>query len=335
MRGCIAAAAAACGFTGFDWQQQIDVLPLPSDVYAMSNLTAPLTAPPKFYDPVGGGYSYDITCPNNTISTAYRTAAPFYFAINGPATDCETLLANETTTNGAPCLALDSPACTTLSFGDTPHDPCIFGGSEAFTAACNFTTPLNPAFMHFITQLVGYKQDPITGSVTQSPPLFQWTWYSNNTSNQTEIGYGGVYGIKITGTQPSNPNLLVPGSGTGGVTITSINGVQLPPVVLPSQVATTASGLAYSRVSQTFNGTVTMTNISSSAISGPLQVLVTGLTARVTLVNATSTLSGTPYITVPAIAGLAPGQSVTVAVQFKNPSNTPINFTPAIYSGSI
>jgi hypothetical protein len=104
-------------------------------------------------------------------------------------------------------------------------------------------------------------------------------------------------------------------------------------LVLPSQVATTASGLAYSRVSQTFNGTVTLKNISSSAITGPLQILFTGMPATVTLVNATGKLSGTPYLTVPT-ASLAPGQSVTVGVQFKNPSNATINLTPAIYSGS-
>jgi hypothetical protein len=55
--------------------------------------------------------------------------------------------------------------------------------------------------------------------------------------------------------------------------------------------------------------------------------------ATVTLVNATGKLSGTPYLTVPT-ASLAPGQSVTVGVQFKNPSNATINLTPAIYSGS-
>jgi|SRR5271157_5720994 len=126
-----------------------------------------------------------------------------------------------------------------------------------------------------------------------------------------------------------------PTSGTGGVTITNINGVQLPQVVRPNQVATTASGLAYSRVTQTFNGTVTLKNISGSAINGPLQVLFFGLPVNVALANATRNLSGTPYLTVPALASLAPGQSVTVSVQFKNPSNVKINFTPVIYSGSM
>ena len=99
-------------------------------------------------------------------------------------------------------------------------------------------------------------------------------------------------------------------------------------------MATTASGLAYSRVSQTFNGSVILTNLSAGAISGPLQILFTGLSPGVTLVNATGNFAGTPYLTVPALASLPPGQSVTVNVQFKNPSNALITFTPAIYSGS-
>ena len=53
--------------------------------------------------------------------------------------------------------------------------------------------------------------------------------------------------------------------------------------VPPSQVSTTASGLAYSRVTKTFNGTVTIQNIASSPINGPFQVFVTGLVPVVTL----------------------------------------------------
>jgi uncharacterized protein len=114
------------------------------------------------------------------------------------------------------------------------------------------------------------------------------------------------------------------------------------PVLLPpSEIATTASGLAYSRVSRTFNGTVTITNISSDPISGPLQILLTGLTAGVTLTNATGDFSGSPYLTInlpsvgPTGGNVAPGQSVTVSVQFENPSFATINFTPLIYSGNI
>ena len=94
-------------------------------------------------------------------------------------------------------------------------------------------------------------------------------------------------------------------------------------------------GLAYSRVSKTFNGTVTIKNIGSSTVSGPFEILFTGMPASVTLVNATGNLSGTPYLTVPSVASLAPGQSATVSVQFSNPLNATIKFTPVIYSGGI
>jgi hypothetical protein len=109
----------------------------------------------------------------------------------------------------------------------------------------------------------------------------------------------------------------------------------LPPAVPFTQVAATASGLSYSRVSQTFNGTITVKNVSSSVIGGPLQIVFFGLPAQVALANATGNLSGMPYMTIPAVSGLVPGQSVTVNVQFKNPSDATINLTPVIYSGSI
>ena len=108
------------------------------------------------------------------------------------------------------------------------------------------------------------------------------------------------------------------------------------PVLTPEiTIAVNASGLAYSRVSKTYVGAVTLTNTGSASVSGPFQILFTGLTANVTLVNATGTLSGTPYITVSAPASLAPGQSVVVNVQFTDPSNATIHFTPVIQEGSI
>jgi hypothetical protein len=101
------------------------------------------------------------------------------------------------------------------------------------------------------------------------------------------------------------------------------------------EILVTASGLAYSRVSQTFNGTITIQNVSSNAIYGPLEVVFTALTSGVTLANATGTFNGVPYLTVPAVTSLAQGQASTVNVRFKDPTNATINFAPVIYSGSL
>jgi uncharacterized repeat protein (TIGR01451 family) len=99
-----------------------------------------------------------------------------------------------------------------------------------------------------------------------------------------------------------------------------------------AQISTTASGLAYSRVSKEFSGTVTVGNISGSSISGPLQLVFTALPAGVTLANSAGTFNGAPYITLNP-TGLSAGQSATVSVLFSDPSNTSINFTPQVYSG--
>ena len=101
-----------------------------------------------------------------------------------------------------------------------------------------------------------------------------------------------------------------------------------------AQVETTASGLLYSRVTHTFTGTATITNISSAAINGPFQFVLMSLTDDVTLTDATGTFNGSAYITVPSVSALAPGQSATVNLQFSDPSNAKITFTPVIYSGS-
>jgi hypothetical protein len=105
-------------------------------------------------------------------------------------------------------------------------------------------------------------------------------------------------------------------------------------IVDPAYVSTTASGLAYSRVSKTYIGTVTITNISRYTFNGPFYIVFTSLTGGVTLANASGTYYGSPYITVNTTS-LAAGQSATVSVQFSNPANAKINFTPAIYSGSL
>jgi len=272
--------------------------------------------PPSYFDPVLGGYTYQ----------PGFNPYPFYFSM-GP----NGLLTEAT---GAADVSSDG---TTLFFHDLPFQHSLPGDPPS-------TNPLPGTYLAFTTSLVGVSSQPTPISSACDPtskvsalyctPLYTWTW--NTTSNSQAGCPPGVCGVSITAIdQTSGDYPIIPGSGTGGVTITSINGVQLPSSASASQVAATASGLAYSRVTQSFNGTVTLTNISGGTVGGPLQVLFTGLTDGVTLANATGDLSGTPYVTIPAATGLGPGQSVTVPVQFKNPSNATINFTPAIYSGSI
>jgi predicted extracellular nuclease len=91
--------------------------------------------------------------------------------------------------------------------------------------------------------------------------------------------------------------------------------------------------LGYNRVTGKFVGNVTFTNTSGAALSGPLQYVLQGLPAGVTLDNKSGDFNGAPYVTLPGTT-LAPGASVTVALTFTNPSKTNITFTSKLYSGT-
>lgn len=309
----LAQAAQLCGFTGWDWQQTITSLPLPSP---FAQIGAPPTkrlfAPPPFLDPPPGGYTYN---------PAGDNSYPFYYDPNSGE-----LASHET--------------ATTLSFRDTPADNCLNGGSGA---SCSGQTAPAGKVIGFTTHLVGLVGSGPAYGVQDTGIGFSWTSDFNGTSG----------GISVT----KNDNPPDAGSGTGGVTVTNvneittyqypkglgvvgINGVSTSPgpststLLAAGQVSTSASGLAYSRVTRTFNGTVTITNISSTPIAGPFQIVLDSLTSGVSLTNASGSFGGWSYITVPSTASLVPGQSASVNVQFRNPSNVIINFSPVPYSGS-
>jgi uncharacterized protein len=100
-----------------------------------------------------------------------------------------------------------------------------------------------------------------------------------------------------------------------------------------ASMSSVISGLVFNRATQTFNGTFALTNNGGAAIAGPFQVQLDGLTAGVTLANATGLHAGAPYVTA-SVGTLAPGQSVSVALRFKNPAKATVNYSAKIYSGN-
>ena len=101
-----------------------------------------------------------------------------------------------------------------------------------------------------------------------------------------------------------------------------------------TQVSVTTTGFGYNRVARTFNGTMTVTNTSASPITGPIDVVLTNLTAGVTLVNGNGSFNGNPYLVMPGVTTLNPGQSANVALSFSNPGSVRIDFTAVTYSGT-
>ncbi len=92
-----------------------------------------------------------------------------------------------------------------------------------------------------------------------------------------------------------------------------------------------STGLIFSRVTNTFNCTLTVTNTSSSAIAGPIQIGFKNLPANISLANPTSPqVPG--FIAIPG--GLAAGQSTSLSIRFNNPLSGPIALIPVAYTGA-
>ncbi len=189
----------ACGYSSFNWQQMITTLPSgyfwPNDPSEVPNNIDPLDgslyAPPSFFDPPYGGYT--------TYLQGYD-GWPLYYLSNQVAPPNQTGTLYCTLAKGqcpSPFPYIVSPDDTTLWFVD---DPALAGDA----------TPGD--FIAFKTSLVGVDN--------QGKPntLYFWTWKSTFTG--TAINGTGMKVSQTASIYPINPS-----SGTGGVTITSINGV--------------------------------------------------------------------------------------------------------------
>jgi pectate lyase len=93
------------------------------------------------------------------------------------------------------------------------------------------------------------------------------------------------------------------------------------------------SGLAWNRITNKYSASITLTNTSGAALTGPFQLVLNNLTAGVTLDNATGMRDGAPYVTV-AGTSIAAGASLTVPLTYSNPGKLAIAYTNSIYIGS-
>ena len=114
--------------------------------------------------------------------------------------------------------------------------------------------------------------------------------------------------------------------------VASLN-LQATAADVTSLVAVASSGSTVNRATGTFNTTVTLTNASGASISGPVQLVLGGLPAGITVTNATAYRDGLPYVTV-SLNAIAPGQRVSVPLMFVNPGRAALSYTPRVYSGN-
>jgi hypothetical protein len=104
-------------------------------------------------------------------------------------------------------------------------------------------------------------------------------------------------------------------------------GSTAPPA--PGSIVVTSSALVYSRATKDYSGTLTITNNSSSPISGAVTVALTDLTAGVALNGNPPLHDGSPEVVFSSVT-LSPGQSESQPISFSDPSNARIVFTPVV-----
>ncbi len=110
-----------------------------------------------------------------------------------------------------------------------------------------------------------------------------------------------------------------------------------PPVTdVTAQVSITRGGFRYNRTTGRFVQQVTLKNISSNPIQGPVSLVLDNLSSNAELFNRTGyTRSGSPYINVNVGSDnvFSPGESAFVILDFKNPSNRGITYTTRVLAG--
>lgn len=101
-----------------------------------------------------------------------------------------------------------------------------------------------------------------------------------------------------------------------------------------------ASGYRLNRATQRFVQTLTLRNASAQAIAGPVSLVLDALPAGVTLAGATGTTTsvaplGSPFLglDVGADGALTPNETLTLNVEFANPANLSITYTPRVLAG--
>lgn len=102
-------------------------------------------------------------------------------------------------------------------------------------------------------------------------------------------------------------------------------------------VQVTKSGFVYNRTTGRFVQTVTLKNSTGSLIAGPISLVLDELSGNATLSNSSgvtvcATPSGRPFIV--TSAGLNPGASTSIVLQFADPAKMAITYVTRVLAGS-
>jgi uncharacterized repeat protein (TIGR03803 family) len=106
------------------------------------------------------------------------------------------------------------------------------------------------------------------------------------------------------------------------------------PLNLTADLSVTYGGFVYNRSMREFTQTLTIKNISRAPIIGPIELVLLNL-KNATLANETGTYQGNPYITILSSGSLGVGQSLTITLNFVDPTLAPISYISEFLAGPL
>jgi len=192
-------------------------------------------------------------------------------------------------------------------------------------------------------------QATITGSLQAvANTAFLVQFFSNPAGTSQGATYLGSLSVTTDGSGNATFSFTPPSSVAAGLNITATatdpNGntsqfsapatVNTATVDVTSDLSVTFGGFVYNRTTRQFTQTLTIANISGSAISGPIELVFLNL-KNATLVNQSGTYQGSPYITILSSGSLGVGQSVSITVVFNDPTLAAIRYTFEFLAGPI
>jgi hypothetical protein len=131
------------------------------------------------------------------------------------------------------------------------------------------------------------------------------------------------------------PGVSVP-TDTNGNPAENVYAYSLPstapsPTNVSGDVKVTEGGFRYDFTKKAFVQTMTITNTSGSALNGPLYLVLPNLSSNATLANASGSYNGDPYLTA-TTSTLAPNQSITLTLEFTDPTHKAVTYdTPELW----
>jgi hypothetical protein len=279
------------------------------------------------------GGSTTVTCMTSQAVTAGSSFSVLSLTVNVPATSPVSVTNNAVAYGGGDTVHTNSSNGVTTS--DTaavvqvPSSISVNGGSGQ-------TATVNTAFATALSVLVKDAGGAVINgaTITFAAPGSGASGTFTSTGTATSTAVTNASGIAtasaFTANGTSGTYMVSASAGSASTNFSLTNAAAL--INVTQSVSVTSSGLVYNRVSKLYTANLTITNISGAAIAGPIQLGLSNLAPGITVVNATTTNNGIPFITVPS--GLAPGQSVVVPVQFSDPGSVAINSQPVVYSGA-